>query len=126
MQKFILFHALLSIALAAGCAAKPTGTKPPRQAGRVKQPTEAAAPAKLLIEPDTLFVGRVIKVNAKEQFVLISFPIGWLPRPGQPLYVYRNGQQIGELKATYHMLDDLVIADIVNGICQPGDEVSDK
>jgi len=125
MRKPALINAVLCIILLAGCATRPTVTKPTAPAGTTR-PTNMVAPTKNLVEPDTMLVGRIIKVNAKEQFVLISFPIGCLPRPEQPLYVYRNSLKVGELKATRHMLDELVIADIVSGECAPGDAVADK
>lgn len=125
MQKPTLINAVLCITLLAGCATRPTVTKPTASVGTTT-PRNTIATADNLVEPDTVLVGRIIKVNVKQQFVLISFPIGCLPRPEQPLYVYRNSQKVAELKTTRHMLDELVIADIVSGECAPGDEVVDK
>lgn len=125
MQKPTLITAVVCIILLAGCATRPSVTKPTAPPGTTT-PRNTVAPADNLVEPDTMLVGHIIKVNVKAQFVLISFPIGCLPRPEQPLYVYRNSRKVGELKATRHMLDELVIADIVSGECTPGDEVADK
>lgn len=83
-------------------------------------------PAVRIIGPDKTLVGRVISVNTNSHFAVLSFPLGRLPVPDQPLNIHRHGQKVGELKTTRRQLDDNVAADIVSGECQVGDEVSDR
>jgi len=79
-----------------------------------------------IVAPDTSLVGRVVRVNTNSHFAILNFPLSRLPVMDQPLGVYRNGQKVGELKTTRWQLDDSVVADIVSGECQVGDEVSDR
>lgn len=125
MQRRILCNALLSIALACGCSTR-LGTLAPTMHYGESRPSTVTTTSTNLVDSAILFVGRIVKVNNTAGFALISFPIGCLPQPGQLLYVFRNGQRIGELKTTQYMLDELVVADIVCGSCQPGDEVADR
>jgi hypothetical protein len=119
MRFCCLLTAILCGILAAGCA-----TTSEKSAAAAKRGSPQLTGR--LIEPDTALVGRVVTVNTNGQFAVLSFPLGRLPTLDQALSVYHNGQKIGELKTTRHELDDLVVADIVSGECQPGDEVSDR
>jgi len=70
----------------------------------------------------TQWRGRVDAVNAKGQFVVISFPIGALPAPTTRLSIYRNNAKVGEVKVTPPQQGNLTAADILSGECQVGDE----
>jgi len=106
--------------MVAGCA----GTRP-------KKGGDAAASAsngkgnhpKVIITPETVLVGKVVRVNANARFAVLNFPVGTMPTPGQQLNVYRQGLKVGEVKVTGPQQDDNVVADITNGEVQIGDEL---
>jgi len=70
--------------------------------------------------------GKVIKLNSEGRFVILNFPIGHLPALEQRLNVYRRGLKVGEIKVTGPQMDDDIVADVVNGEVQVGDEVRDR
>ncbi|MBU6399956.1 MAG: hypothetical protein KGS61_06540 [Verrucomicrobia bacterium] len=151
MRQFLV---LLVLALVAGCVServpnqgpttfefKPTGAaaakfsrNPPRT---FPTPTRAPTPAELeasqtftnknqvitLINP---LIGRVASVNPSLRFVVLDFSLNRLPALGQPLNVYRQGQKVGELRVSGPVLDNHVVADVVAGAAQPGDQVRDN
>jgi hypothetical protein len=80
----------------------------------------------VIVTPDFRVVGQVTTVNAPGQFVVVSFPIGRLPRREQVLLVYRRGLKVGEVRVTGPFEDYSTVADIVSGEVQAGDEVRDR
>jgi len=126
MRFFNLVGAILCGILATGCATNANGpqTAGRKAAGAIKAGSRRPAPQ--LFVPDPALVGRVVKVNTNGHFAVLNFPLSRMPVLDQPLGVYRNGQKVGELKTTRRQLDDNVVADIVAGECQAGDEVSDR
>lgn len=85
-----------------------------------------ARSAKPIVTLDTALVGKVARINASGAFVVLSFPLGKMPGPDRTFGVYRDGRKVGELKTGTRQLDDMIVADIVSGECQVGDEVSDR
>jgi hypothetical protein len=81
---------------------------------------------KLIVTPENGLVGKVEMVNQSARYVVLSFPIGHLPAMEQRLSVYRRGLKIGEVKVSGPQIEDNVVADIVAGDSEPGDEVRDK
>ena len=73
--------------------------------------------------PDTQLIGKISRVNVDGRFVVMTFPIGHLPRLDQRLNVYRRGLKVGEIHVTGPQLDDNVVGDIGAGEAQAGDEV---
>jgi len=71
-------------------------------------------------------LGKVATVNAAARFVVLSFPVGHLPQVEQRLNVNRRGLKVGEVKITGPQLDENIVADIVAGDAEPGDEVRDR
>jgi hypothetical protein len=61
--------------------------------------------------------------NAVGRFVVLSFPVGRMPRLDQTLFLYRNGLKVAEVKVTGPQRDNNVVADIISGDAQAGDEV---
>jgi hypothetical protein len=93
----------------------------------VSTPVEPKGPAqKLIVTPENGLVGKVEMVNQNARYVVLSFPIGHLPAIEQHLSVYRHGLKIGEVKVSGPQIEDNVVADIVAGDSEPGDEVRDK
>ncbi len=81
---------------------------------------------KLIVTPENGLVGKVASINTVARFVVLNFPIGHLPAMDQRFNVYRLGLKIGEVKVTGPQLEDNVVADLLTGDAQVGDEVRDK
>ena len=86
----------------------------------------AAKQPKATLIPDTGLVGKVASVNASLHFVVLNFPVGRMAAVEQQLALYRQGQKIGEVKVTGPQQDDNIIADVLSGEAEAGDEVRDK
>jgi len=81
---------------------------------------------KLIVTPGHALVGKVALVNPAARFVVINFPVGRLPANEQHLSLYRSGLKVGEVKITGPQYDDNVVADLVAGDSEVGDQVRDK
>ena len=142
MRKLI-FCLVPLLVTTSGCALwnKVTGKKS-AQTPKTAAPTAAAAPPgptfapvpgappatnqKLIVTPDSTLAGKVARVETGARFVVLSFPVGHLPVMEQRLNLYRNGLKAGEIKVTGPQLDENVVADIVAGDAQVGDEARDR
>ena len=65
----------------------------------VSQPVAApvitnAAP-KLIVTPEIMLVGKVVRFSSEGRFVVLNFPVGHLPGENQRLEVYRQGLKVG-------------------------------
>jgi len=98
---------------ASGCFGKKSAKPRPESA-----PRAGAPPA----ESTAALRGDVSSVNAVARFVVLSFPLGRLPAVDQPLNLYRAGAKVGVVKATGQRRGKNVIADIVTGTPEVGDE----
>jgi hypothetical protein len=114
---------LTAAVLALGCAGP---SRRPSGGPAVVAPAVPAPKEPLIVTPETALSGKVVKVNTAGRFVILAFPIGRLPGQDQLLNVYRRGLKVGEVKATGPQLDDNVVADLVAGDAQVGDEVLDR
>ena len=65
-------------------------------------------------------------VNDAGHFAVLTFPLGQFPANNAHLFIYRKGVKIGEVAVTGERLDVNVIADIVSGSVEKGDEVRDN
>jgi hypothetical protein len=124
-MRFVVCLVLSGIVLA-GCA-RSRSKQTPAQFGSL---TEATAPigsanpnSKLIITPETSFVGKVVQVNNNARFAILNFPLGIMPGADQRLNVYRRGLKVGEVKVTGPRQDDNTVADITNGEVQAGDDL---
>src|ERR1051326_8147118 len=97
----------------------PAQYQPPQNSG--SQPTPNAT-----VTPENALVGKVKRVNPAARFVVLSFPIGQLPAPDQQFGVYRRGLKVGEIKITTQQLNEYIVADILEGDAEEGDEVRNK
>lgn len=77
----------------------------------------------LVVTPGRATTGRVASVNAAGRFVVLTFPLGTMPAQDHRLNVYRGGLKVGEVKITGQPLDVNVVADMIAGESQVGDEV---
>jgi hypothetical protein len=57
---------------------------------------------------------------------VLSFPVGQMPKPDQSLFLYRAGMKVGEVKITGPQRENNIVADLVTGEAQVGDEVRDQ
>jgi len=117
MKKFLPVVILLAAISLTGCVWK-------------KHQAVAAKPApvgaKTIVTLDDSLAAKVIAVNTVGQFVVLNFPEGRMPQPPQPLFLYRNGLKVAEVKVTGPQQDTSTVADIVSGEVQVGDTVRDQ
>ena len=67
-------------------------------------------------------VGRVTTVNLPLKFVVLDFSLSRLPQAGDSLELTRNGKPVGELKTGFHNRESTIVADIIAGVPEVGDE----
>ena len=84
---------------------------------------KSGASAGLLVTPTRDLHGRVTYVNAVARYAVLSFPLGTMPALGSTVFAYRRGLKVAELKVTGPQRDNNVVADIVSGDCESGDEI---
>jgi hypothetical protein len=114
-----LLTLLLAGMLAAGCA-----SKGPSHARSITAPPRAAL--QTIVTPDNSLSARVASYNATGRFVVLSFPVGQMPRMDQSLFLYRAGLKVGEVKITGPQRDNNIAADLVAGEAQTGDEAREQ
>ena len=116
----------LAACLISGCGDKTTaasnsgGSGALAGSGGSNKPPGASQ--KLIVTPDSAAVGKVVRVNLEGRFVILKFPLGRLPAKDQRLSLYRRGLKVGEIVITGPQFDDNVVADVVTGEFQVGDE----
>jgi len=90
--------------------------------------TSASVPkaSSVIITPDASLAAKVVRYNSTGRFVVLNFPVGQMPGMGQSLFLYHNGLKAGEVKITGPQRDSNVVADLVTGEAQVGDEVRDQ
>ncbi len=109
--------------------APPSRPVQPAAAQEAQAPTATVKPVEkpaLIVTPDTTLTGAVVSVNEVGRFVVLRFPLGRMPTEGAPLYVYRQGLKVADLKVTGPQKDDHTVADIALGECRVNDEVRDR
>src|ERR1039457_4014843 len=116
-MRLIVFAPLLASGiLISGCASH----KPKASAPVPKGPA-------MIITPDASFAARVISYNEAGRFVVLSFPIRQMPKADQMFFLYRGGLKTGEVKITGPQDDNNnIVADVVAGDAQAGDEVRNQ
>ena len=112
----LLLSLLAAGILLAGCASQ-----------RPKPISSAYGPnSQKIVTPDTSLAAKVVQYNSTGRYVVLGFPIGQLPKAGQVLFIYRNGLKVAEVKTDTWQRDNDVVADLVAGDAQIGDEVRDQ
>lgn len=123
-----------AVLLAFGCA------KTKNKSATVKTPKEPRATAKAksspssatetnsapVVTPDYSASGRVAHVNTNARFAVLTFTGGVMPARARPLFVYRNGLKVGELRVTGPQEGNSTVADILNGDVQKNDDVREN
>lgn len=120
-MKLLAWTLLLIVGMLAGCA-----TNHPAPAPASKPSTFSSPPPAPIVTPDNSLTAKVVSYNSVGRFVVLSFPIGRMPMMNQSLFLYRNGLKVAELKITGPQRDNNIVADVIKGEAQVGDEVRDK
>jgi hypothetical protein len=107
--------------VSAGCAHHRPPTPPP--AARTSAAPMSAEP---IVTPGSSLTGRVVSYNSVGRFVVLSFPVGQMPKLNQSLFLYRNGLKVAEIKITGPQSDNNVVADLVTGEARVGDDVREQ
>ena len=110
---------LLAGMLATGCSIFHKSQKAPA-------PAHHARPSQTVVTPDNSLTARVASYNATGRFVVLSFPVSQMPKLDQTLFLYRDGLKVAEVKVTGPQRDNNVVADLISGDAQAGDEVRDQ
>ena len=103
-----------------------TGCLYHRPAPSAKRATPAAVAPQPIVTPDNSLTARVVSYNASGRFVVLSFPVGQMPKLEQGLFLYRDGMKVGEVKITGPQRENNIVADLVTGEAEVGDEVRDQ
>jgi hypothetical protein len=120
MKMSILLTVLLLTLLATGCGVFH------HQATTATTAVPAAAAPAAIVTPDNSLTAKVVSYNPAGRFVVLGFPVGQMPRLEQGLFLYRNGLKVGEVRITGPQRDNNIVADLVAGEAQAGDEVRDR
>jgi hypothetical protein len=91
-----------------------------------KPADHAAPPAPAIVTPDNSLAGKVASYNSAGRFVVLNFPSRQMPKMDSQLFLYRTGLKVAEVKVTGPQNDDNIVADLVSGDAQTGDEVRDR
>ena len=125
MKMIAPFALLFAGLLFTGCSwhksASQSASKPSKGSGGT--PTKAS---KQIVTPDTSLTAKVVLYNDIGRFVVMGFPVGKLPQANQPLFLYRKGLKVAEVKVNAMSTDNFVVADLVSGNAQVGEEVRDQ
>ena len=120
---------LVLAAVLAGCAGdrSPDANDPWRALKSAPAAPVAKPPAsRPIVTPSNSVTARVASVSLNGGFVVLNFPIGAVPGSGRRLNVYRGGLKVAEVRVgDLKPIDFNVVADIMAGQCQIGDEVRD-
>jgi hypothetical protein len=84
--------------------------------------TKPASTPGVSITPDFRPVGKVVSFNPEKHYVVLTFPIGSMPRVGQRLNLYHNNVKIGDLEITGPTRDFYTIATVLAGQPRTDDE----
>ena len=126
MRSFVCLLAVGGMLLS-GCAL--FQSKPPPSNASVPPATPQTQPVakvshdKIVVTPESVLVGSVVRVNDSLRIAVLNYPVGSLPALGQRLNVYRRGLKVGELKVTGPQQDDNIVGEITSGEAQAGDEL---
>ncbi len=145
MNRFSLVIVLVA-AILCGCATGKSSTQPKpavKKSARLEQPPiqpsattdsnkasekpKASEPKPSpLVTPDNSLGGKVATFNSAGRFVVLDFPGGKMPALEQPMFIYRDGLKVGEVKITGPTRDSNTVADLISGVANKGDEVRDR
>ena len=109
-----------------GCAGKKAAGQPataqPVFWAPVAATSGSATNQALIVTPENALVGKVALVNSVARCVVLNFPLGKMAAVDQRLNLYRRGLKVGEVKVTGPVREDNIVADLVAGEAELGDE----
>jgi hypothetical protein len=79
-----------------------------------------------IVTPSAVGTAHVIAVNDVGRFVVLGFPGGQVPKTETPLFLYRNGLKVAELRVTGPQSENNTVADIVSGEARVSDTVREQ
>lgn len=93
-------------------------------AGRSGAASGKALPAYqgLIVTPEAGATGTVVLVNPAARCVVLNFPLSRMPAVERRLSLYRRGLKVGEVKVTGPRREGNIVADLVAGEAELGDE----
>lgn len=123
----VWFSVVLLGALAfAGCRGRtspaPPTAGPSRAGGGRAEGAVSRTNHGLIITPEIVLAGKVALVDMTARCVVLTFPLGKMPTLEQRLSLYRRGLKVGEVKVTGPQREDNIVADLVAGEAEAGDE----
>jgi len=125
MRTSLMVVLLFSLSLT-GCFWKKHAAKqapPPSRAGASAAATSRSATNQtLIVTPEQGWVGKVALVNSVGRFVVLNFPLGKMAAADQRMNLYRRGLKVGEVKVTGPAREENIVADLVAGEAEVGDE----
>jgi hypothetical protein len=92
---------------------------------KTQTPAKQATPP-AVVTPDFKAAGKIVVFNNEAKFAIVNFPFTTMPKPDQRLAVYRKGLKVGELRSTAQQKDNNVVADLMTGTAQNGDDVREE
>jgi len=112
-MRVLLAVILLFALVLSGCARHKAARQPTDGSPRAGTGTAASKAA---------VAGEVSRVNPVGRFVVLSFPLDHMPVMDQPLSLYRRGSKVAEVKVTGPQRGNSIVADIITGAPEAGDE----
>lgn len=71
-------------------------------------------------------MGKIVGVNPPLRFVVIDYSLNLIPDQNQRVFVYRHNVKVGQVKITGPQRLGRIVADILEGDPQVGDEVRNE
>ena len=94
--------------------------------GCKSKPHPAAAGPVSIVTPNYSLAAKVVSVNTVGRFVVLNFPLSQMPKMDQTLFLYRAGLKVGQVRITGPQQNSNIVADLVSGEAQAGDNVRDQ
>ncbi len=124
-MRTLLSIILLGALVLSGCAGRKSAP-PKRTPAKAPPPQASATNQTLIVTPENTTAGKVALVNNTGRFVVLNFPLGKMAAVEQRLNLYRRGLKVGEVKVTGPQREDNIIADLVAGEAEVGDEAREQ
>lgn len=108
---------VLALAATTGCFFHHSKQQAPPPSTEISKP---------IVTPDTSLSAKVVSVNTVGRFVVLNFPPDRMPKVGQPMFLYRAGLKVAEVRITGPQQENNIVADLASGDAQVGDTVRDQ
>ncbi|MEP6663385.1 MAG: hypothetical protein ABJC04_06940 [Verrucomicrobiota bacterium] len=113
----IFICTLAAALLFSGCSLWPFSRK------NKKTASEMIDPSRPVVVPANSDSGKVASVNTNGRFVVMTFPIGSVPKEDRRVNIFRNGLKVAEVRITGPQRDNNTVGDIISGEAQVNDDV---